>query len=1561
MKLARSFASLLLVAVSAAGMAQAFNYGRLAVPIRAGTLIIESQRTGSVAANPAPHVWGNLDADLLVKPATWSIVNPRAPSILTQSLYARWAVIDPTGVPAAGSRLTKRTAPYWEVSLANSSDAVLAKYDVLSISLAQNLSLNALERERLRRFVDQGGVLWIDLQPTAFLSVDLGNPAPLPFFLDRAGGGALTADFSHPALSYPNAVTLDELNVLQGGGRDVVREIASGDLGAIEPTLAWLAPDSLRFQSVAGDSKGSTFAVGKLGDGYVAVTTRGISSYLNRGLVSGGIVPNLGYQSTGPVEDGYTAAAAKLVVNMLHLASGFTAPGQGSRKSSSSPVNLSAPLLRRWTGSLAGGTFSGNRPPVLFKGRVVVVSSGKLSVIDARPDADLDNDGNPDDGIQDPLDASMDVVWEGGALGSLSAPACVEVPDTLVTNPARGNAPVRYMVLVTDANGRVLVYDLESPGSSGVAPVKIISPPDASTPSTDGPYPPTVHEGIGFVADLRATDDLGRAWAFDVAAAQALNTAGPWAIFGSPRMREPSSSPTVGYIPILDNSGGVDRVLYIPTKPTSPSRPAGLASIWFGSRGEKPVSVVNEGTQLRITTRASLQGLPVFLSGGGSSTLGVKFTVLDNNGNPKTFAQLQTIFTGSVMPGGSNGEILAGLAAGGQALDWDGLNTPNNPNDDVSLRVDYTVDWGATASGSFQTPPDSYIRGNLELPDEPAVQRQVLGNIAMGQNGNIFVVTADPAAPTAKGTLFALREDGRGDFKLLYRWDLYDQLTFRLNNSSGTGNEITMPPAITDEDSLVKDFLKFLDSPIKNLTFRSGPTVKGDLVYVMASGVKNFFNAATTVLLAFNADPQPLQFDLQNTAAGFAIIQPDIARSTVKNAPDAYSVLQAGQFSYEQDPATGTGRVRMPNAMAVSRGRVRDALSTSLPLIIRRAGQPDVVVEPEAGQTSGAFVPGFANGKWNPLRWYTVINGYNSFSSPIVLGDTLYFAGASYLPSLLINQFPPIPKGMLYGMDADIAANDVFLKSNTVRPWQLQLNQLIVQNPGPPPFRIPPSMRWPQIYGIQSFDDFRVRLLQNALEETTALALVGGDGALVATSQTKMYGYTRADFTVADEGRAGRYDSNGNPIWTTDMTQTAGTKVPVGSVSSAKPISRPQKVYAQGENTYWLVDSGANRVVRLDSAGRELRSIADLKIDPKFQPAGTLDNETRKLSSPRDLFVYETRVPAASNPFTNAQPLEQWVNYVIADTGNFRLVQLVDRYALDPQTGRSLGIVTYVDPTSTRPGKLERAMGVLFWHSPSELTGRQYAYNSISRVFVPGQNGARVPIFAFGFGNNEPGKSSLGLDTGNQSLDSSSGYGGVVLFDGANTQLITSVNLPAIPANIFWDEPSQSFKSPARPAEEHKLSGLSSATLRYVTTQTGPQLAVMIADNSGVYEAVLGAPNRWDVRWYLPNDAYKVIRRRFSDNKPTGVNALELRSMYARRLDSGEVLLVNGYYGRTRSGGSFTGEVVLLDGGFGGTGKDPGFDWNRVNLGFNSLSVKFELPPISGARTIISPVFAQRK
>jgi hypothetical protein len=497
-------------------------------------------------------------------------------------------------------------------------------------------------------------------------------------------------------------------------------------------------------------------------------------------------------------------------------------------------------------------------------------------------------------------------------------------------------------------------------------------------------------------------------------------------------------------------------------------------------------------------------------------------------------------------------------------------------------------------------------------------------------------------------------------------------------------------------------------------------------------------------------------------------------------------------------------------------------------------------------------------------------------------------------------------------------------------------------------------------------------LLQAALPDQRAISLAVGDGALAVTSDQSLYGFARSDFFVVDEARVSRFDTSGNPRWSATQTLNAGINQPVSGASSGVRLSRPTRMYPDpgGNSGFWIVDSGNDRVTLVDAAGRELRTIREFKIDPNYVPQGMGDSEAKTLRDPRDVYVFESRVTAANNPMTNPQPLELWRHVVIAEAGNNRVVELIDRYVID-NAGRVLGTVSYLDPNLGT----QQALGVLVWHTPEELSGKRFAYNSVAFTYVDDGMGGKRRVVALRFGNVEPGRATLGLDSNPQDLDVSSGYGGIVLYDGANSNVITSFAVPAIPANAYLAETAPGsglydFLSAAKPAQpEHKVAGLNSVTLRYIDTVYGPRLSVMVAEATGVYELVqpdpVNQPTQWVTNWMLPMEAYVGMRRPRSAGPynlaQIGDNPLRFQAKYARRLDSGEVLIVNGFLGKLWNGSAFTGEVALFDGRIGGSGNAPGYDVTRPNIGFNSLSIIYELPPVQGIRGITRPVYAERQ
>ncbi|MBS1723525.1 MAG: hypothetical protein JSS66_11290 [Armatimonadetes bacterium] len=1609
MNLKRSIVLLLVLLSAPLALAQPLNYAQASVQVKAGVLVLPGMTQNNVAANTAPHVWGNLDQDATVKPAKWTFSNPVGPTVLTSGVQARWTVLD-AATPAVGTRLTKNTAPYWEVPLDTVDDKTLASYDVLSLSISRPLLVNPAERDKLRRYVDQGGVLWVDLINDSTANITLDNVNPLPFpFAWNVNSGAVDANLFHPLLQFPNPLTLNELAMtdfpVPAGQQIVTAALANGAMGSIETVNKWIVIDSNSMQAVAGTGNNqNTVSVGRIGQGYMVVTSRGITGNLNRGYDPtnpNGYLINRGFRGYNVPNDASFVAAAKFALNVVSLGGLAVSKDNGPRHLSSGSVDLTAPLLRRFQ-DRPGGTFNVGQQPALYKGRVIVTMGNQVVCYDARPDRDLDGDGNADDGLTNLIGSLADVVWVSPPLGArLSAPTVVESPNTQLTDPNRPGFTPTDQVWVTDENSNVYVFDLDADGVTNQAvlgnwpPMRTISPPSGTAANNAGPFAPTVQESLVFITDSAnsVVGTTGRVWLIDLQYAVVVNNGtNDWAMYSSSRFAEPSASSTVGYIPIQDGSGGLDRVVYAATQSSTgiTPRPAGLTSIWLGARAESPIRKEYDtvGGVLTLTTRASYNALPIMLNHPGGPTyasLGLKISLMYPNGDPVPANIVQNIFGSASAPSEPSRGVLMFTNVQTGGLDLDGRLTPNNPNDDVAFRVDYTVDWGQAGTGPFAPSFENYIRGNLELPDDNSDSRVIVGSPALAASGMVYLVSSYASGNVPGGTVYSFKENrGPGNFTMQSRFEVYDQLTMQLNNSTGAADQVVMPPVLTDEDNLTT-MIPFLAGSISTWQFTSGPVIRGDNLFVMARGMKNGF-IPVGVLLSFKADIGQPSFEVASTDNNFTLVQCDPALSSNKAVPEQYSVLQPGQFTVEAIPGTTRSRVILNSLMNVTRGRIRDSINTSLPLILRRGGQTDTLVEPEALSDNGRLIAGRSSGRWNPLNWYVVFDGYSPGAGPVVAGQTLYQGGASVLPGLISGQPGFQPRGLMFALDANISPNNEFLRANSVRPWTTQLNVIedTVGNGNWSDIRGADSIKWPQFKGLSDVDDLRIRILQAAIEDDGVANLAAGDDSLAVTSTQSVYAFSRADFYVVDSGRIGRFDPAGNPIWATDQTLIGGRTSPTTVSTNVRQLSEPNRMYAAGGNGYWIVDTGNDRVVRLDGAGRELRSVESFKVDPRFAPdqvnnqgaaAGMAATESLKLKRPKDVLSWETLVQQANNPYSNPRPLERWVHMLIADSGNNRVIEVVDRYEVNPTTLRNIGIVQYEDPPAS--GQFKQAFGVLSWHTPEELSGKDYSYNSIART-VQDVNGTRHDVVAFGFGNVEPGPVSLGLDGSGQNSDRNSGYGGVVLYDGKDSTVIREFIRPPILQNTFIGEfPVGSgnygyfLPTADQPSRTQKLVGLNSISLRYVDYQGNRVLSVMVTDATGVYELVQDTTQQskpWVVRWMLPIEAYVGMRHPRGTGPWTlgqlGLNPQSFRPMYAQRLDSGEVLVVNGFVGKKLSGATFDGEVILVDGSFADANtlpEDPAYALNRANLGFNRLSTKFELPPVQGIRGIIAPVFAQRQ
>ncbi|CAN5689771.1 hypothetical protein BH11ARM2_BH11ARM2_10120 [soil metagenome] len=1557
LRLASTFA---LVPMAALALAGPQGYASRQQQIRAGVVVLESDLTNGVTRSSAPHAFWNLERSNL-KPPGWTFVNPFGPTTLAGDAFTRWtkiqAALGGTGV-ILNQTLSKSDGPYWEVNLSNLSEDQISQYDILLISPRTKIELNTREREALRRFMDKGGILWTDMGAVNPGRVDPVNNIPLSFGL--VTGNQTTpsrGDLTQALLSRPNTFGYFDfglLNAAVGNAYDITAAVSS------TAPLVGVADDFLNFQNVLSQGSRPTVALARVGDGFEVVTSRGLSIKLNATVATGTSADSNGLlrgDGAGLTQAG--AVAGRFLVNLVSLSTEFRQQGGGSRRAGSVAIDIPAPLMRRFAAVSADASQSNGEttPPIIYKNVAYVVTNNRLVAYDTDPSQDLDGDGNADDGVPDYGSSfGADKIWESKNMpGPISAPVAVE--------SVRAGGTAGDQIIVVDKNGTIHAFSALnddatghiSQGTGRLDAIYTLDPPaGASTNSGEPPNAPTVYGGLIIVADNQGTK--GRIWMARARTGSYVRSNRAFRIGGTGSevtLAPITSGATVGSIPIADNSGGTDLVAYVPTRSNGAgsNASAGISSIWIGAQGERPVSWTQATATggIEVTTRASQQGgLPIWCP-SPTSNYGQWapriMLVYKNTGDPVSDSNLSGFINGTAVDEGG-GVIRFGTR---QIIDMNKFE----------VRVDYRIDWGQ--SDGLQ----GVVRGGVNFPDTDNSQR-VLGNIAMSGRGTIFA-TVGPTSPSIfGGSLYALREEGRGTFRLLTRYDLYSEHKELVN-----GAQQTIRETLADNDP-VNIFIPGGGEPelrrLKGLRFTSSPVVRGDQVFAAASATKqvrvgaSVFPFASTVVMAFKAEPLGVEIPVQNLAIpdGTSIVQKDLARSQDKTLPDQESQFQAGQYTFD----AARGIIRIDNLMTSQKGPIQGSLSTSLPIILRKPDGGDTLIEPNR-----------LGGRFSPLLWYTVFSGFNTASSSgryrpaglFVAGNTLYTAGDSFVPSILTDGTLN-SQGLLNAIDAEVPTGDAALLPDGVRPWQNQLVQFTGSTPAN--FRASEHFRWPLLKGVTSGDDYLIRLNQTTLGRgfETTFGVVGGAGTIFGWSQKGVAAFRRSDLVVADSGRIGVFDAGGSPIYTTDASVSSGPRAE-GSVGTLHPLVRPSRAYALGGQELLVADPGANRVARIASDGTELRSIDRFVLDKNIVPRGFGSGDPQTLSGPRDIAMWSGYVNrGAQDVVTSQGNTEYWVHYLVADSGNRRLVELIDRYRVNTSTGAVL------DPVVLNG---EPQIAVLFWHSPEALSGADYEYSSIQRVFIPGSGNTGRYVYIAGLGGLSTPAATVGLDGGSNDAPVRGGNGGVIIFDPANpkgSSTIDRISVPGYagaemwnPATGMWqsavalnDLALQARRGTAGTAVR-PLGAVNSVTARVVDYGTldapSPILTIMVATNDGVYEFTPQSINSsvGNVQWYLPVEAYKSLRHtKTGNNAPdAATNVGGFRPTFARRLESGEVLVVNAYQGRRGDGSDVFGEVIQLSG--------DEFSPTVRNLGFNLGSLRYELPPIQGTRGLIQPLFADRR
>jgi len=417
--------------------------------------------------------WENPDPDIVLsmrlasfKPGNWDFDNPLAPTVINNTIWNWW--LDPShagggaGTPPSGPNywtqvghnlgdpITKDMPQYWEVPLNASTVTQLGNFDLILLTSHHNVVLSDRDLRYLKQIVDAGATLWVDNchgmrigrnSSSGFVEDSSRFITRLQFFDD--GGASMPGNYlkyavdpDDPLLNTPFKLSTFEI----------------GYLGDVQWGSDWVTeydPDEMhQIVQVGGQA---TAVTGNYGSGHIIMTACDVfcdvSNWLEQGL-------------SEPLST--MIGDIKMLYNACALAGSWNQEAGVPRHYASTVGDFVLPLSLKWYAPLAGPSKS---TPTPYKGLVYVVrdapgftagGNATLTAFDADPSEDLDNDGNPDDGI---ADYSMGTTFDGLWTVDLPGLALTSSPAVGTTEDLNGNS-IDIVVVTTDD------YDPNTPSNS---------------------------------------------------------------------------------------------------------------------------------------------------------------------------------------------------------------------------------------------------------------------------------------------------------------------------------------------------------------------------------------------------------------------------------------------------------------------------------------------------------------------------------------------------------------------------------------------------------------------------------------------------------------------------------------------------------------------------------------------------------------------------------------------------------------------------------------------------------------------------------------------------------------------------------------------------------------------------------------------------------------------------------------------------------------------------------------------------------------------------------------
>lgn len=1255
--------TLLSIAAANAAYAASFTYSVQPKKIKAGVLIGAANRIMDPRNRPDPYAFYVMDARQDLKPAGWQIYNPLASSHVTQDVLDRWmvgtvpATVRGQGM-AAGDRITKDMGCYWEVPLSAPLED-LEQYDVLLLTSYRLLNFSRWEREKLRKFVDSGGVLWIEYRkhPTTGTETQVGPN----FFIPGLGFGpsstvgnpppaAMTAKsaFSHSLVNRPFLLLWKDISAL-GRGRVDTDGIYYPDYWKTSVLLAKDSEASNCFfpiivRGVNPANANPIVVAAQYGSGFVIVSAESIGQAISDplGLSDMRKGDYRGLIQTANSED------LRFAYNILSWGSEHTTFHKGARRTGYSFAEIGSPLRPLWTYypnrdnngvPVAIPPDGTDRSPAILDDTIFYVDGQDiLHAFDLSPVRDRDGDGNSDDGIQDySLGAEYDELWFADLGGPSSAPTVAYVP--------RKDGRVVPTVFVETRAGEVMGFDASwaiPPDPQPVrAPVYYFTDVDQALRPFDRPGDviptPTYADGTLYVGDGRGILHAHRFYP---------NPPDEWSNPNPTTVKQeaPAYSPTVGYVHD-PTSGATEQVVYLAQR-VIPNQSEGIVRAY-------PIKVFNE-----VLTK--LQDLPLTYRIRSMSTpiLNAGWTVYRDPGT----GPVPILPPNVSIPPGSTGRF-----------EFTGVGI--QPGD--TILADYQLD--------YNTPnPQVYRSIGIQWTGVQGQQAGITGSPAAGKNDIIYFGTDN-------GSLYAVKESGipqTNEPPLMYKW------RWCLQDDAAAG------------------FLRGSPAPF------GSPAVANDMVYFAANAGNQ-----QGYILAFKADPEFVVKLGQPINRGNALLVRQQDTIIPEKTNGYYQYTGTVSTDPNKIPANAvfladydTGELRFVNFKLLPSGGQLTVSQRMTVVYTPAPKNPNDVVQ----QTSIDIEP-FDYPHWSPNTPYTVgrvvypnqPNGFKyvcttpgtsggaepnpwptQLDTPVPDGSVIWKATAMTSDWNNLVWFMRIPAAIT---SSPMVMGDILyvgLSDGSLGAIDLAHSSIPKEGPGEVQW-MPGGNAWAGL-----------PLPASSLTPLEAIeATVTGSHGMLGVVTPKGLGVLYSPVTLVTEpDQIAEIDAGSRKTWICDATtsytgtSTATDTDPGSPVFGATktPFNKPSVARRASIGGTIVADTGNNRVVHIDRAGTVLWEITD--FDPRDPVTGAPllpPGSSESLNKPTDVTMWAcTELDDPTNSGGTSHPA---YHYLIADSGNYRVVEIVAKLDQNINAYRN----------------------VLRWSTRTLAQGKQYRFTTARPLYIP--------------------------------------------------------------------------------------------------------------------------------------------------------------------------------------------------------------------------------------------------